>query len=201
VGTSAADSGFCLFSQISFPFKRSKLTSGGSDTGMACQVCFSTSPFLSCFGNGFTACFGVLAVFPDAVPISFFGAPVFCSDLWTISVFGTFFPGVLARSQSPPHARHETYEFFQALRLCINFASSTATWAAMATFDSIKALLAGILLPCVSSLILARINGVLACPCMPWSAASWTAWLIAFSIAALGIENSSGIGFANSVPD
>lgn len=43
-----------------------------------------------------------------------------------------------------------------------SFSSSTATLAALVTFDSINALLAGILLPPVKSLIFARMNGVLA---------------------------------------
>jgi hypothetical protein len=79
--------------------------------------------------------------------------------------------------------------------------SSTATAVAIATLDSIRARFAGRLLPLVSSLIRERMNGVLACPWKPCSAASLTAWLIATSISSLGIENSSGIGFAKSNPE
>lgn len=45
-----------------------------------------------------------------------------------------------------------------------NLASATATFAAIATLDSTRARLAGMLFPSVRSLILARIKGVLAFP-------------------------------------
>jgi hypothetical protein len=81
-----------------------------------------------------------------------------------------------------------------------NFASSTAILAARMTFDSIKALLAGILFPPVSSLIFVNINGVFLWPWNPFSAASRTASSITLFISDPGIENSSGTGLANKRP-
>jgi hypothetical protein len=94
-----------------------------------------------------------------------------------------------------------THSDLTSLSSSFSFESSTATRVATATFDSIRALFAGRLLPLVSSLILASMNGVLACPWNPCSAASLTAWSIAKSISFFGIENSSGMGLAKSSPE
>jgi len=80
-------------------------------------------------------------------------------------------------------------------------ASSRATMVALLTFDSMSARLVGILLPLLSSLILAKTNGVLSLPEMFAALACRRASSIIVSISSLGIANSDGTGLVNSRPD
>jgi hypothetical protein len=78
-------------------------------------------------------------------------------------------------------------------------ASSRATIVARFTFDSMRALLAGILLPLLSSLILLSTKGVLSLPEM--FAACLRASSMITSISSLGMANSVGAGLAKRRPD